>query len=56
MTDRKQILLMACYELLKKQEEAVGVLNILEETVFYDNADCDGSCLMEDIKDELDED
>jgi len=52
--DRKSILLNACYQLLKKQDEAVEVLNLIEETVFYDNADCDGSCLMEDIKNELD--
>ena len=47
--DRARILLKATYELLNKQVESYYVLNILEETVFYDNVECDGGCLMEDI-------
>ena len=47
--DRARTLLKATYELLNKQVESYYVLNILEETIFYDNAECDGSCLMEDI-------
>lgn len=54
MTDRKDILLKACYDLLKKQDDAYEVLDILSETVYYDEADCDGYCLMEDIKTTLD--
>lgn len=50
---RKEVLLRAAYDLLKKQKDANYVLNLLEETVFYDEADCDGSCLMEDIEMEL---
>jgi hypothetical protein len=26
----------------------------METTVFYDGADCDGNCLLDDIEDELD--
>jgi hypothetical protein len=51
--DRKEILLKATYDLLKKCNEGSYVKNALEETVFYDDADCDGYCLMEDIKAEL---
>ena len=53
MKDRKDILLQATYDLLKKQENSHYVLNLLSETVFYDEADCDGSCLMDDIAMEL---
>ena len=51
--ERCVTLLKATYNLLKKQVESPFVLNILEETVFYDETDCDGYCLMEDIADEL---
>lgn len=53
MTDRKVILLKAALDLLQKQDRSSYVMNLLEETVFYDDADCDGSCLMDDIKTEL---
>ena len=48
---RALYLLDATYRLLVKQVESRYVLNILETTVDYDDADCDGTCLMEDIKD-----
>lgn len=48
--DRKVELLMAAYNLLNKQNESSYVLDILSETVYYDDAECDGNCLMEDIK------
>lgn len=53
MEDRKVTLLKACLELLQKQDESPYTLDILGETVHYDGADCDGYCLMEDIKIEL---
>jgi len=53
MEDRKIILLKACRDLLKKQEKSHYVLNLLEETVFYDDVDCDGYCLLDDIEIEL---
>ena len=51
---RYETLLKAVYELLKKQEKSGYTLDLLSETVFYDEADCDGYCLMEDIAIELD--
>ena len=47
--DRSEVLLHAAYALLQKQHEEGFVLNLLEETVYYDEAECDGNCLMEDI-------
>ena len=52
--DRKTILLKAAYELLKIQDDKGIVVNLLEEQVFYDDEFCDGYCLMDDIKLELD--
>jgi len=53
MEDRKITLLKACRDLLRKQNDSSYVLNLLSETVFYDNVDCDGYCLLEDIEIEL---
>jgi len=47
--DRRDVLLKAAYELLKKQVKSGYVLNLLAETVFYDETDCDGYCLANDI-------
>lgn len=47
--ERAKILLQAARNLLSKQKKAYVVLNLLEETVYYDGADCDGSCLIDDI-------
>lgn len=49
--DRKIILLKACLALLEK----IGESYMLDETVKYDGASCDGYCLMDDIKSELGE-
>lgn len=46
---RARELFMAVIELLSKQKESDVVLNMLTETVYYDEAECDGYCLMEDI-------
>ena len=48
--DRKSYLLQAAYNLLRKQERSHIVLNLLTETVNYDGEDCDGYCLMDDIR------
>jgi hypothetical protein len=53
MEDRKVTLLKACRDLLKKQEKSSYVLDLLSETVYYDEANCDGNCLLEDIEIEL---
>ena len=47
--DRAKTLLKATWNLLQKQNETIYVLNMLEELVYYDEAECDGSCLMDDI-------
>ena len=48
--ERMEILLKAAYDLLKKQEASHYVLNILETTAVWDDAECDGYCLMEEIE------
>jgi len=53
MEDRKNILLKACRDLLEKQNKSSYVLDLLSETVLYDDAECEGNCLLEDIKIEL---
>ena len=52
---RADTLLKATYDLLSKQHENYYVLNLLAETVYYDKAECDGNCLMEDIDAWMDE-
>ena len=51
--DRKEYLLRVCLELLQRAEDSSHVLDVISETFHYDEADCDGYCLMEDIKIEL---
>ena len=51
--DRKEVLLRACYAMLKKCRDAGYVISPMETTVFYDGADCDGYCLMDDIEIEI---
>lgn len=53
MSDRKTVLLQACYDMLKKINESPYVLSPFETTIKYDDADCDGYCLMDDIAAEL---
>lgn len=53
MEERIITLLKACKELLEKQNNSHYVLNLLEQTVNYDDAECDGYCLLEDIENEL---
>lgn len=48
--DRAVTLLRACLDLLNKQKESYYVLNMLEQTVYYDGTDCDGYYLSEDIE------
>jgi hypothetical protein len=51
--DRTKVLLRACYDMLKKQRASGCAISPFETTVHYDEADCDGYCLMEDIEIEL---
>jgi len=48
--DRKITLLKACRELLNRQLNSGYVLDLLSESIFYDGAECDGNCLLEDIE------
>lgn len=49
-TKRAMELLKAAQDLLSKQKDSGYVLNILETTVHYDDCDCDGYCLLDDIE------
>jgi hypothetical protein len=51
--DRKTILLRAAYDLLQQANSSHYVLQATDIIVHYDNAECDGACLMEDIAVEL---
>lgn len=55
LLERAKTLLKATKELLEKQDNSYFVLDLLEETVFYDEAECDGYCLKDDIGDWFDE-
>lgn len=52
--DRKEILLRAAYDLLMRSSAPGFIQDAQEILVRYDNADCDGYCLMNDIAIELD--
>ena len=51
---RKNILLRAAYDLIKRSTQNHYVEEAASILVCYDGANCDGSCLMDDIKIELD--
>lgn len=46
---RARELFDAVIELLGRQRESDITLNMLEETVYYDEEECNGNCLIEDI-------
>ena len=52
---RAIILLKVTQELLSRQCHNPYVLNLLAEVVYYDEAECDGNCLLDDIGYFLDE-
>ena len=47
--NRKDILLRATYDILKKCDEGPYVKDVFGETAIWDDAECDGKCLMEEI-------
>lgn len=51
--DRKSVLLRAAYDLLTTADRAHFVEEAGSILTHYDNCDCDGSCLREDIAHEL---
>lgn len=48
--NRANVLLKACLDFLNKVRDPNTVFKFMRETVHYDEADCDGYCLMNDIK------
>jgi hypothetical protein len=48
-SERKDVLLKATYDLIKTCDDSHYVLNVCSTTVFYDDAECDGYCLANDI-------
>lgn len=51
--ERKEYLLRQVLKLFKQQKESPYVLDIEEMVITYDDAECDGSCLCDDIMIEL---
>jgi hypothetical protein len=54
MNDRKTILLRAAYDLLKRASQDHYVREATSIVTRFDDANCDGYCLMLDIAAELD--
>lgn len=52
-SERRDVLLRAAYEMLQKCIHARYVVSPAEVTVFYDDAECDGHCLLDDIRSEI---
>ncbi len=52
--ERAKTLLTATFDLLGLQQDSKETLNLLEENVQYDDADCDGHSLSEDIRELID--
>ena len=48
--NRAETLLKAAYNLLQKADDSPYVENVMALTVNYDDAECDGSCLKDDIE------
>lgn len=53
--DRGVVLLNAVRELLEIQEKSGVVVDILNQSVYYDDALCDGQCVLDDIRAYLEE-
>ena len=51
--DRRAILLRAAYDLLKRSTQCSYVIEATAIQTRFDDANCDGYCLMEDIAMEL---
>ena len=53
MEDRKEVLLRAAYDLLKRSTQDYYVREATSILTRYDDANCDGYCLMTDIASEI---
>ncbi len=51
--DRRDTLLRVAYELLKECEEGPYVKDVMSTIAVWDEEECDGYCLMEEIGDLL---
>jgi hypothetical protein len=51
--ERCKVLLKATYDILKKCDEGCEIKDVFAQIAHWDGADCDGGCLMEDIKNYL---
>lgn len=51
---RERVLLKAAYDILKQCDESPYVLDVLGVAAIWDDAECDGYCLMSEIEDLLD--
>lgn len=51
--NRKDVLLRAAFDLLKRCSDSYYVLSVNEACAQYDGVPCDGCCLITDIADEL---
>lgn len=52
---RALILLKATSDILEKLDDTPYVLNFFGQTAIWDDAECDGYCLMEEINELLEE-
>ena len=55
MTDRRGVLLKATYDILKKCSQGPYVKDVFYETAIWDEVECDGLCLFEEIAELLGE-
>ena len=53
--DRAKILLKAAHEILTKCNEAAFVQDVMSVTAIWDEAECNGNCLMEEIGELMEE-
>ena len=53
--DRAKILLKAAHEILTKCNQAAFVQDVMSVTAIWDEAECDGNCLMEEIGELIEE-
>jgi len=51
--DRKDILLKAAYDILTKCDNAPCIVDVFEQTAIWDDAECDGYCLFDEIRELL---
>jgi hypothetical protein len=52
--DRALILLRAARDILRRCSKSYYVRDVMSVLAYYDEAECDGNCLMEDIEAYLD--